>query len=60
MLSFSEEELLEETLLPLQLLGIETDVLNTVQYSNHVGYRSFAGEKMTGEQVWDLLQGMHA
>lgn len=45
--------------LPLQLLGIETDVLNTVQYSNHVGYGSFAGEKLSGEQVWELLQGMH-
>ena len=45
--------------LPLQLLGVETDVLNTVQYSNHVGYGSFAGEKLTGEQVWTLLQGMH-
>lgn len=45
--------------LPLQLLGVETDVLNTVQYSNHVGYGSFAGEKLSGEQVWALLQGMH-
>ena len=46
--------------LPLQLLGVEVDVLNTVQYSNHVGYGSFAGEKLTGEQVWALLEGMHA
>lgn len=45
--------------LPLQLLGVETDVLNTVQYSNHVGYGSFAGEKLDGEQLWELLQGMH-
>lgn len=45
---------------PLQLLGVETDVLNTVQYSNHVGYGSFAGEKLNGEQLWALLQGMHA
>ena len=45
---------------PLQLLGIETDVLNTVQYSNHVGYGSFAGEKLSGDQVWALLQGMQA
>ena len=44
---------------PLQLLGVETDVLNTVQYSNHVGYGSFAGEKLSGDQVWELLQGMH-
>lgn len=46
--------------LPLQLLGVETDVLNTVQYSNHVGYGSFAGEKLSGEQLWELLNGMHA
>ena len=46
--------------LPLQLLGVEADVLNTVQYSNHVGYGSFAGEKLSGEQLWELLRGMHA
>lgn len=47
--------------LPLQLLGLETDVLNTFQYSiNHVGYGSLPGEKLTGEQPWALLQGMHA
>jgi pyridoxine kinase len=46
--------------LALQLLGVETDILNTVQYSNHVGYGSFAGEKLNGEQVWTLLQGMHS
>ena len=43
----------------LQWLGVETDVLNTVQYSNHVGYGSFAGEKLGGEALWELLQGMH-
>ena len=46
--------------LPLALLGVETDVLNTVQYSNHVGYGSFAGDKLSGEQIWELLSGMHA
>jgi pyridoxine kinase len=45
--------------LPLQLLGIETDVLNTLQYSNHAGYGSFAGEKLTGDQLYALLDGMH-
>ena len=44
---------------PLQLLGIETDILNVVQYSNHVGYGSFAGEKLNGDQVETLLMGMH-
>ena len=46
--------------LPLELLGVETDVLNTVQFSNHVGYGSFTGQRLNGEQLFELLQGMHA
>ena len=45
--------------LPLQLLGVETDVLNTVQFSNTPDHGSFAGEKLTGEQLWALIDGMY-
>lgn len=45
--------------LPLQLLGLETDVLNTVQFSNTPDFGSFAGEKLEGEQLWELMRGLH-
>lgn len=45
--------------LPLQLLDLETDVLNTVQFSNTPDTGSFSGEKLDGDQLWQLMQGMH-
>eukprot|EP01080_Neovahlkampfia_damariscottae_P002527 gene2527-3232_t len=43
---------------PLQLLGFEVDVINSVQFSNHTGYKSFKGERLTGEQLEDLITGL--
>lgn len=43
---------------PLQLLGIETDAINTCQFSNHTGYPSWEGERLTGEQLSRLMEGM--
>lgn len=45
---------------PLQLLGVETDVLNTVQFSNHAGFGTFTGEKLSGDALWALIEGMDA
>lgn len=36
---------------PLQTLGIEVDIVNSVQYSNHTGYPSFTGEAIDGPQA---------
>ncbi|KAJ3339078.1 hypothetical protein HDU93_008664 [Gonapodya sp. JEL0774] len=43
---------------PLQLLGFEVDVLNTVQLSNHTGYGQWKGDRYTPEQVASLFAGL--
>ncbi|KAF9566451.1 putative pyridoxal kinase [Mortierella alpina] len=45
---------------PLQLLGFDVDVMNTVNFSNHTGYPSWTGEKATGEQLAKLFDGLEA
>ncbi|KAF9905190.1 putative pyridoxal kinase [Linnemannia zychae] len=45
---------------PLQLLGFDVDVMNTVNFSNHTGYPSWTGEKATGEQLTKLFEGLQA
>lgn len=61
---------------PLQTLGFDVDVLNTVQFSNHtgtirqwrpnaiitiiIGYPSFTGRKFTAEDVQSLFDGLEA
>ena len=46
--------------LPLQLLGYEVDAINTVQFSNHTRYPSFAGSRLGGREMRDLVAGMDA
>ncbi|GJJ76469.1 pyridoxine kinase [Entomortierella parvispora] len=43
---------------PLQLLGFDVDVMNTVSFSNHTGYPSWTGEKATGDQLTKLFEGL--
>ncbi|KAG9099109.1 putative pyridoxal kinase [Ceratobasidium sp. 392] len=40
---------------PLQLLGWDVDAINTVQFSNHAGYRSHGGSKTDGAQLRDIF-----
>ena len=43
---------------PLQLLGLEVDVINSVQFSNHTGYKNgWKGTVLNGEELWDLVEG---
>ena len=42
----------------MQLLGWDVDVLNSVQFSNHTGYSQFQGDRLSGEQLLLLLQGL--
>jgi len=44
---------------PLQLLGFEVDFVNSVQFSNHSGYPSHTGTITSGDELWDLVEGMH-
>jgi pyridoxine kinase len=43
---------------PMQLLNIEVDFINSVQFSNHTGYKQWRGTVMTGEQLWELVEGL--
>jgi len=43
---------------PLQLLGIEVDAIDTVQFSNHTGYGSFKGKVLDADGLWDLIEGL--
>jgi pyridoxine kinase len=42
----------------LQLLGLETGTLNTVQFSNHAGYRQLKGFRTSAQQILDLFEGL--
>lgn len=46
--------------LPLQLCGVEVDAVNSVQFSNHTGYKGWKGSVMSGEQLWEVVEGMDA
>ena len=46
---------------PLQLLGVDVCPVNSVQFSNHTGYRQgIKGQVLNGEQLLDLLEGLRA
>jgi pyridoxine kinase len=45
---------------PLQLLGLHVDPINTCQFSNHTRYPSFAGDKISQEQLISLVDGLEA
>ncbi|TIA92518.1 hypothetical protein E3P99_00585 [Wallemia hederae] len=43
---------------PLQLLGWDVDAVNTVNFSNHAGYRNFSGTKVTPAELNGMLDTM--
>ena len=44
---------------PLQLLGFDVDVCNSVQFSNHTGYDGgFEGDVLQGDQLRTILKGL--
>ncbi|GBG73017.1 hypothetical protein CBR_g12736 [Chara braunii] len=45
---------------PLQLLGFDVDPINSVQFSNHTGFRSWSGHVLDGDQLWELIEGLDA
>jgi pyridoxine kinase len=45
---------------PLQLLGFDVDPINSVQFSNHTGYKSFKGQRLNGNELWELVEGLDA
>lgn len=45
---------------PLQLLGFNVDVINSVQFSCHTGYGVPCGQKLGGEELRTLWAGLQA
>lgn len=43
---------------PLQTQGWEVDTVNTVNFSNHTGYGSYKGSKITSSELLSLLNGL--
>ncbi|KAL4062501.1 Ribokinase-like protein [Scleroderma yunnanense] len=43
---------------PLQCMGYDVDVVNTVNYSNHTGYGHFGGTKTTAEDLTKIFDFM--
>ena len=44
---------------PLQLLGLETDTINSVQFSNHTGYSGgFKGRSLEDVELIELVEGL--
>jgi pyridoxine kinase len=44
---------------PLQLLGFDVDVVNSVHFSNHTGYAAFKGDVLQGHQLLGILNGLN-
>ncbi|KAF2836582.1 pyridoxal kinase [Patellaria atrata CBS 101060] len=42
----------------LQALGFEVSAINTVNYSNHTGYRQRTGRKTTADEIIELYEGL--
>ncbi|KAK0515429.1 hypothetical protein JMJ35_001463 [Cladonia borealis] len=44
--------------LVMQTLGCDVAALNTVQFSNHTGYKQFKGTKASAQEIRDLYDGL--
>ncbi|XP_017465856.1 PREDICTED: pyridoxal kinase [Rhagoletis zephyria] len=45
---------------PLQVLGFEVDAINSVQLSNHTGYKSIKGQVLQEKEIAELFEGLEA
>ena len=45
---------------PLQRLGFDVSVINTVQFSNHTGYGSWTGEIFSPAHIENIVDGLEA
>ncbi len=44
---------------PLQRMGFDVNVINTVQFSNHTGYPTFKGQAFSAAHIAELIEGLH-
>ncbi|MCJ1402467.1 putative pyridoxal kinase [Xylographa trunciseda] len=42
----------------MQVLGCEVAALNTVQFSNHTGYKQFRGTRTSADEIRDIYDGL--
>ncbi|KAH7328406.1 Ribokinase-like protein [Stachybotrys elegans] len=42
----------------LQALGCDAAALNTVQFSNHTGYKQWKGTRVSAQEITDLFEGL--
>ncbi|KAI0017649.1 Ribokinase-like protein [Xylariomycetidae sp. FL0641] len=42
----------------LQSMGCDVSALNTVQFSNHTGYRQWKGTRVSAQEITDLWEGL--
>ena len=42
------------------MLGFDVDPVMAVHFSNHTGFPGFAGTRMTGEQLLELIDGLES
>ncbi|VDP33279.1 unnamed protein product [Echinostoma caproni] len=45
---------------PLQVLGIDVDFINSVQFSNHTGYKTVKGQVLNAEDLKAVYLGLKA
>ncbi|XP_014091346.1 pyridoxal kinase [Bactrocera oleae] len=45
---------------PLQVLGFEVDAINSVQLSNHTGYKTIKGQILQEKELVELFEGLEA
>ncbi|WKX90697.1 hypothetical protein Q1695_009502 [Nippostrongylus brasiliensis] len=43
---------------PLQINGFEVDPINSVQFSNHAGYKHVKGQRLTDVELTELYEGL--
>ncbi len=43
-----------------QLLGLEVNAINSVQFSNHSAYPIVKGQRLDGKDLGDLVDGLEA
>ncbi|XP_076662278.1 pyridoxal kinase isoform X1 [Halictus rubicundus] len=48
----------KSAIFPLQLLGFEVDAINSVQLSNHTGYKVFKGQVLNDADLGTLMDGL--
>lgn len=42
----------------LQVLGYDVDIINSVQFSNHGGYKVVKGSRLSGDELAELIDGL--